>query len=82
MFFILTLVFESSPCQVGYQLIKFVTKHSRYNFMYDLFQEVRASKMRKNNIYIQVYVVWMKIFFIEIIPYILVIVLNSIMFAR
>ena len=50
--------------------------------MHDLFQEVRATKMRKNNIYIQVYVVWMKIFFIEAIPYILVIVLNSIMFAR
>ena len=61
----------------------FTDKHcfSLTSFLH-LFQEIQATELRKSKIYIQVYVVWMKFFLIEVIPYILIIVLNSIMIAR
>ena len=41
-----------------------------------------ATDLRMNTIYIQVYVVWMKFIFVEMFPYIIIIVLNALIILR
>jgi len=41
-----------------------------------------ATGLRMNTIYIQVYVVWMKFIFVEMFPYIIIIVLNALIILR
>ena len=41
-----------------------------------------ATELRMNTIYIQVYVVWMKFIFVEMVPYIIIIVLNALIILR
>ena len=67
-------------CYKSYDAALYTVTHGK-SFLH-LFQEIQATELRKSKIYIQVYVVWMKFFLIEVIPYILIIVLNSIMIAR
>jgi len=41
--------------------------------------QVVPTSLRINSLYVQIYVVWMKLFIIELIPYITILVLNTIM---
>ena len=38
--------------------------------------------LRRNAIYIQVYVVWMKFIVVELFPYVAIILLNALMLSR
>lgn len=44
--------------------------------------QVAPTSLRRDKLYIQIYVVWMKLFIIELIPYVLVLVLNTIMIVK
>ena len=48
------------------------------------FQVVKfaPTKLRINQLYIQIYVVWMKCILVEVIPYVTILVLNIIIFRR
>ncbi len=43
---------------------------------------VAPTELRSNKVYVQVYVVWMKFVLVELLPYILIVVLNGIMIVR
>ena len=47
---------------------------SRYN--------VEGTELRSNELYIQIYVFWMKFLIVELLPYISILLLNSIMIVR
>ena len=47
---------------------------SRYN--------VEGTELRLNELYISIYVFWMKFLIVELLPYILILLLNSIMIVR
>ena len=51
------------------------------HFPFQMYQ-FAATGLRMNTIYIQVYVVWMKFIFVEMFPYIIIIVLNALIILR
>ena len=40
------------------------------------------NELRFNKVYVQVYIVWMKFFLVELMPYVIILVLNTIMIVR
>ena len=38
--------------------------------------------LRYNTLYVQIYVVWMKFFLVELLPYVTIVVLNAFMIVR
>ena len=52
------------------------------NFVSFQYVTVGATPLRLNGLYVQMYVVWMKLLIIELIPYVTIMVLNAIMIIK
>ncbi len=68
-------------CKILTEFSEFASQKSECNFCKQI-SEIEPTELRLNALYVQIYVVWMKFFLVEIIPYVLIFVLNVIMIIR